>query len=249
MISTEVELKKQVIVEDPKLSLKQFARYPNSTVKGKARILMTSKYPGGYIPRYYEIARKIVVDTFSSNFGDYELYFSEFRRHATRLKKEALPFDPKTDEYKNRHCSAVALEQVVLMEKMLVPILDKYVWNGNLSSRRDNIFIKEVRIGAMSDVLLYDDLGNQVGLLKLNFTKTKLKENEAQLSLHVLRTFFENVKQLSMQPKHCLFVDVYSGKIFNAERASGIVSLAEVNCQEIKTRWPAVPNPKEKSEF
>ncbi|CAF4837916.1 unnamed protein product, partial [Rotaria sp. Silwood2] len=33
MVLTEVEVKKQKVVEDPKLSLKQFARYPDSTVK------------------------------------------------------------------------------------------------------------------------------------------------------------------------------------------------------------------------
>ena len=114
----------------------------------------------------------------------------------------------------------------MLFKKFFLTVLDKYVWNGNLSSRWDNIFIREVRIGAMSAVLLYDNLGNQVGLLKFNFTKTKLKENEAQLSLHVLRTFFENVKQLRLQSRHCLFVDVYSCKIFNAERALSVASVA-----------------------
>lgn len=247
MISTKVELKKEIVVEDPKLSLKQFARYPNSTIKGKQRILINSKYPGGYIPRYYEIARKVVVDIFSSNFRDYELYFSEFQRHASRLKKEALLFDPKTDDYKNRHCSAVALEQIINMREVLIPLLERYVLNDNLRNKRDNIFIKEVRIGAMSDMLIFDNLGNHVGLLKFNFTKSKLKESEAQITLHVLKAFFTNVKQITLQPKHCLFVDIYSAKIFNAERAIGIAGMAEVNCQEIKTQWPVILNPKEKT--
>ncbi|PWS33349.1 hypothetical protein [Pedobacter paludis] len=245
MISTEIKVKKQTVVEDPKLSLKQFARYPDSTAKAKQTILMKCKYPGGYIPRFYEEARKIIVDTFAANYiDDHDIYFSEFERRAAKLKKEALPFDPKTDDYKNRHCSGEGLEKFVAMKTLLMPILERYVLRSNLGHNRDNIYVKEVRIGAMSDILLFDAADNQIGLLKFNFTKTKLKENEAQVSLHVLRTFFKNVKQLNLDPKRCLFVDVFSGKIYNAARiGNGISELVEKNCEEIKGLWPSVTKP------
>ncbi|MGM9478018.1 hypothetical protein ACS5PU_16440 [Pedobacter sp. GSP4] len=133
--TTEVIVKKKKVVEDPKLSLKQFARYPDSTEKGKENILIGAKYPGSYIPRYYEIARQIMVETFSSNFGDYDLYFDEFKRHAARLLKESLPFDTKTDDYKNRFFSAKALEKFASLKEAMIPILDWYVLNMCISMK------------------------------------------------------------------------------------------------------------------
>ncbi|TDQ11710.1 hypothetical protein [Pedobacter metabolipauper] len=243
IVSTEVEVKTRKVVEDPKLSLKQFARYYDSTLNGKETILRGSKYPGNYIPKYYEIARTIIVDTFASNFGDYDLYFDEFKRHSDRLKKESLPFDTKTDNYKNRHFSAMALEKFATLKRVIIPVLERYVLNSNLKNRRQSIFIREVKIGAMSDILLYDEIGNQIGLLKFNFTQSKLKEHEAQLSLYVLHTFFSQIKQLNLKPRHCIFVDVYNAKIFNAERASGIEDIANSSCMEIKSKWPSVIKP------
>ncbi|SFA38285.1 hypothetical protein SAMN04488511_101165 [Pedobacter suwonensis] len=244
MVLTEVEVKKQKVVEDPKLSLKQFARYPDSTVRGKITILTKGKYPGSFIPTYYEEARKIIVNAFSANFNDgFELYFTEFQRQAARLKKEALPFEPKTKDYKNRNCSGEGLERMVAMQKSIMPILQKYIFSSNLGHNRDNIYIKEVRIGAMSDLHLFDSTRNQIGLLKFNFTKTKLKDHEAPLSLLVLRSFFANVKQLKLEPKHCLFIDVFSGNIYNAERASAVTELAETSCREIAAQWPHIIKP------
>lgn len=57
----ELEVKVGKIVEDPKISLKQFSSYSSATANAKNAILVKSKYPGNYIPRFYEIARKIVL--------------------------------------------------------------------------------------------------------------------------------------------------------------------------------------------
>lgn len=240
MAINEVEVKQKKIVEEPRLSLTQFARYPASTANARETILFRSKYPGGYIPKYYLIARKIIADTFSANFDDYELYFEEFQRHSKRLKKEASAFSPKTDDYKNRFYSATALDNLVRMSDKIIPILKKYVLNSNVKNTRHSIEVRGVKIGAMSDMLLFDQIGNQIGLLKFNFPQAKLKGNEVDLSLKVLRTFFKDHKGLNFSAKHCIFIDFHSGKIFVDAEKPGIGSLLDNICIEIKSVWKAI---------
>lgn len=172
MENNQIEVKQAKIVEDPRLSLTQYSRYPGSTLNSRKRILISSKYPGEYIPRIYDIAKGIITATFSANFEDYELYFDEFRRHAARLKKEALAFSPKTDNYKNRYYSAGALEGMIKMSDKIIPILKRYVLNSN--TKRAAILVKGVKISSKADMLLFDHTGEQIGLIRFNFPQATL---------------------------------------------------------------------------
>jgi len=147
----ELEVKVGKIVEDPKISLKQFSSYSSATANAKNAILVKSKYPGNYIPRFYEIARKIVCDTFGANFEDTDLYFEEFIRQSQRLKKEAIPFPTNKDTYKNRTLSAEGLIALTHMQSQLNSILKHYVLNSNIKNKRQSVSIEEVKIGAMAD--------------------------------------------------------------------------------------------------
>jgi len=69
----ELEVQIVKVVQDPKISLKQFSEYSGATANAKNSILLKSKYPSNYIPRFYEIARKIICDTFDANFPDYSV--------------------------------------------------------------------------------------------------------------------------------------------------------------------------------
>ena len=77
MIINKTEVEELIIVHDPKLSLKQFLSYIDASEKGRKSILLKSKYPGKYIPRFYEMARKIACETFSLNI-DGELYATRY---------------------------------------------------------------------------------------------------------------------------------------------------------------------------
>ncbi|SEO77218.1 hypothetical protein SAMN05428947_1043 [Mucilaginibacter sp. OK283] len=91
MMADEIEVKVQKVVKEPRISLTMISRYIVATEKGKKRILLGCKYPPDYIPRFYEMARKLVCELFSGNFKDqYELYFEEFSRQSAVWKKEAL---------------------------------------------------------------------------------------------------------------------------------------------------------------
>lgn len=66
---------------------------------------------------------------------------------------------------------------------------------------------------AIADILLSDQLGEQVGFLKFNFSSEKLKKEEAEVKLHVLKTFFEN-QGLNLHAKSCMLVDVAARRIY-----------------------------------
>jgi hypothetical protein len=104
MIEVEVKIKK--VVKDPKLSVKRFSQYTVATENGKTTILKGCKYPGDYVPRFYEMARKLVCDIFSANFEDHEVYFDEFKKQALVYRNEAKAFPTDKDGYKNRIRSA-----------------------------------------------------------------------------------------------------------------------------------------------
>ena len=239
MMEDELEVKTIKIVQDPKISLKQFSKYGSATVNAKNSILIKSKYPSDYVPRFYEMARKIICDTFGANFTDYSLYFDEFVRQASLLKKKALEFPTNKDTHKNRVCSADALIALTEMGSQIVPLLKKYILNSNISNKKDSITVEDVKIGAMADMLLFEDAGaTQVGFLKFNFTKKAMTNLEAEHMLYVLRSFFLEKRGLEVNFNECILIDVFSSKIYRAAN----IALTEVStkklCREIKEKWP-----------
>jgi hypothetical protein len=229
------KVKEIKIVKEPKISLKPFSKYPFSTARGKNRIIESSKYPGDYFPKYYEIARKIICDTFSGNFPDHSLYFEEFSYRSAILKKEAIEHLPKTDKYKNRIFSSEALDTIIKMAPQLNPILDRYILNSNLLNKKDGITVQGVRIGSMSDILLSENGGASlpIGFIKFYFAKDELKKEQADVMLHVLRSFFEQKKGLSFEFRNCILIDVFSDKLSLNETVKNA-------CIEIKTKWDAI---------
>jgi hypothetical protein len=239
IMENELEVKVKKIVENPKISLKQFSRYSSATVNGKNSILIKSKYPSDYVPRFYEMARKFICDTFGANFKDHILYFDEFIRHASKLKKEAIKFPVNKDTYKNRIRSADGLVALTKMGAQIVPLLEKYVLNSNISNRRDSITIEGVKIGAMADMLLFEDSGlTPVGFLKFNFTQKAMTKLEAEYMLHVLRSFFREKRGLELNLTKCILIDVFSSKIYTAVDPDLIEEPAKKHCREINEKWP-----------
>ncbi|WP_113653190.1 hypothetical protein [Pedobacter namyangjuensis] len=236
----ELEVKVGKIVEDPKISLKQFSRYSSATVNAKNTIVVNSKYPSGYIPKFYEIAKKIVCDTFSANFEDTELYFEEFITQAQRLKSEAIPFPTNKDNYKNRTLSAEGLIALTHMQSQLNTILKPYVLNSNIKNKRQSVSIEEVKIGAAADMLLYEDAGaTHVGLLKFNFTKKKMSRLEAEYMLYVLWLFYKE-KGVELDLNKCFLVDAFAGKIYRATDPVFVEEPARKSCREIKEQWKLI---------
>jgi len=236
----ELEVKVQKVVKEPRISLTMISRYVVATEKVKNRILLGCKYPPNYIPRIYEMARKLVCELFSGNFIDQtEIYFEEFGRQSAVWKKEAINYPVKTDEYKNRVFSAKGLDGLVAMEFLLTPILNKYILNSNLSRRTSTITRNGVKIGAVADMLLSDQLGEQVGFLKFNFSSEKLKKEEAEIKLQVLKTYFEN-QALNLQPKSCMLIDVAARRIYtvaDVKESEISLNLATI---EIRDNWELI---------
>lgn len=240
MIAEEFEVKVQKVVKEPTISLTMISRYVVATEKGKNRILMGCKYPPNYIPRIYEMARKLVCELFSSNFIDQlEVYFEEFSRQAAVWKKEAVAYPVKTDEHKNRVFSAKGLDGIVAMEFLLRPVLNKYILQSNLSRRSSAITENAVKIGAVADMLLSDQLGDQIGFIKFNFSSEKLKKEEAEIKLHVLKKYFEN-QGLNLNPKSCMLVDVAARRIYTLADVKNCESALQMATIEISDNWDLI---------
>lgn len=240
MINNETEVKVLKVVKDPQLSLKRFSQYIVATQAGKMRIVEGSKYPGDYIPRFYEMARKVICDFFSANFEDHGVYYEEFKRQAVVFRKEATAYESNRDPYKNRMCSADGLDQMTAMSTVLAPILDRYILNSNLTQRRSSITRSGLKIGAMADMLLFDNAGaTQVGFLKFNFTKKVLSKNEAATMLFVLGKYFEK-QGLELDPQACFLVDVFAWRVYVAANQPNIEQLADAACMEVVRTWDLV---------
>lgn len=231
-----VEEKIQKVVKDPKLSLKQLAAYPLATEKGKTSILRKAKYPGGYVPRFYEEARKIICNTFSANSFDTEIYLEEFKRQADTLTEEARYLE--RDQRKNKICSSNALHEMKHLNAILEPIISSFVLNSNLKNTRDHLYIQEVKIGCMADMLVYENGGATLaGFLKFNFTKQALKKEEAQNMLYVMQRFFEKKEESVFKNRSCMLIDVFAHKLYKSERAETTSLAVKQSCTEINEKW------------
>ncbi|MDB5016136.1 MAG: hypothetical protein JWQ84_968 [Mucilaginibacter sp.] len=52
----------------------------------------------------------------------------------------------------------------------MTPLLENYTYYSNLEQKKNASMLNSVRIGAMADMLLYDQYGlDHVGFLKFNF--------------------------------------------------------------------------------
>lgn len=240
MLDVEPDVRVQKIVKEPKLSLKRFSQYVVATENGKIRILKGCKYPNDYVPKFYEMARKLVCDIFSANFEEPELYFEEFKKQATVYRNEATTFPAEKGAHKNRICSAKGLDAIVAMAVHLTPLLKRFTLNSNLKNKRNSITKNGVRVGAMADMLLSEGVGaTQVGFLKFNFTTKRLKEDEVRSTLFVLKTFFEK-QGVKLDFKSCFLVDVFAWRIYSASNLSDIENTVEKATLEIKGNWDAI---------
>ncbi|WP_168199376.1 hypothetical protein [Pedobacter aquae] len=235
----EVQKEIQKVILEPRLSLKQLAAYPLASAKAKLSILTKAKYPGSYIPRFYEEARKIICNTFSSNYPDAEIYFEEFERYANILLQEAQSLD--RDNKKNKICSSNALNEMRHLSSILNPILETFILNSNLKKTREHLYIQEVRIGCMADILIYENGGATLtGLLKFNFTKAPLKKREAENMLYIMKLFFERNSQVSFKNKNCILVDVFAHKLYISANDAQISVDIKNSCKEIRDTWSLI---------
>jgi hypothetical protein len=236
MSEVEQPVKVGKIVKEPRISLTMISRYIIATKRGRLRILKGCKYPPEYIPKFYEMARKLVCELFEGNFIEQEeLYFDEFQRQAAVYRKEAKNHPEKKDGHKNRIYSAKGLEALVTMAPLLIPMLQQHTLHSNLSRRRNAITMNGVKIGAMADMLLFDQAGvDKVGFLKFNFSSTKLKKEEAKL--YILKKFYAE-KGLKLEPKRCILVDVIAWRLYSvADVADADIAVNKATV-EIRDNW------------
>jgi len=237
MVEENVELKVIKVVAEPRLSLKRFSQYMVASERRKTSILRGCKYPGDYVPRFYEMARKLVCEMFAANFEDSDMYFEEFKRQAQAYRNEAKAYPENKDGYKNRVYSANGLDAICAISALLTPFLDKNIVNSNLTHRRDSIIKNGVRIGAVADMLVYDEVGaTQIGFLKFNFTTKEISKTEADIMLFVLSDFFGK-KGVKLNPKSCILVDVFAGRVFTGANISDIRLDVDKNTSEIRKNW------------
>lgn len=235
------EVETVTVVKEPRISLTMISKYLVASEKRKISILRGCKYPSGYIPRYYEMARSLACDLFSTNISDQQdFYFQEFSRQARLYREEAKQFPANKDNFKNRIYSANALDFLASMSLSLQPLLNQYVLHSHLRHRKDSIVVNSVRLGAMADMLLYDQYGiSQVGLLKFNFSATPLKKEEAVAKLYVLNQFFVN-RGVNLDSKDCILIDVLAKRIYTLTIVGAAKASLHVATQEIGDCWTRI---------
>lgn len=236
IVESEVKIRK--VVNDPRLSLTMMGRLVVASEKAKLTIIKNSKYPSDFIPGYYEIARKFICDAFAGNFkGDYDLYFAEFKRKSEECRKAASGYPKEKVMYKNNFFSAEGLDGVVAMTELLTPLLENNTYHSNLAQKKNFIMLNSVRIGAMADLLLYDQYGlDQVGFLKFNFSKTKFPAEEAAVKLQVLKNYYGG-KNIKFNPKDCILVDVGSRRIYTLNDVYDATKLLDKATTLVRDNW------------
>lgn len=236
----EEKVKEKKVVENPRLSLSQFAKYCAATDNSKKSIILKAKFTGGYIPKFYDRARASVREILSANMADNDLCFEMFQRKAFELKAEAKQFPVKKDDYKNREYSAEGLLALNRSSRILEPILDRYILNippPKSVNNPNTITIEGVKISAKVDLLLFEDAGlTEVGFISFNFTKRKLKRQEAEFWLYVL-WYYHKLKGNIYNLSKCFLVDVYAGKIYTAIDERFMEAPTRKLCLEIASNW------------
>jgi hypothetical protein len=89
-------------------------------------------------------------------------------------------------------------------------------------------------------MLLFDQVGiDQVGFLKFNFSSTKLKKEEAEAKLYILKKFYVE-KGLKLDPKSCIMVDVIAWRLYSvADVADADVTVNKATI-EIRDNWDRI---------
>ena len=234
------KVKEKKVVENPRLSLSQFAKYCAATDNSKRSIILKAKFTGGYIPKFYDRARASVREILSANMNDNDLCFEILQRKALELKAEAKEFPVKKDDYKNREYSAEGLLALKRSSRVLEPILDKFILNippPKSLNNTNTITIEDVKISSKVDLLLFEDAGlTEVGFISFNFTKRKLKRQEAEFWLYVL-WYYHKLKGNVYNLSKCFLVDVYAGKIYTAIDERFMEQTTRKLCLEIASNW------------
>jgi hypothetical protein len=234
----EVGVKK--VVENPRLSLSQFAKYCAATDNARKGILLKGKYPGDYIPKFYDKARAIVKEALSVSFGEYETSFEVIKSLALQLKTEAKQYPIEKDNFKNREYSGNGLLALCKHANVLLPILHKYVVRVPAPKSKSNInsiTIENVKISSKIDLLLADINGmEEVGFMSFNFTKEKIKRQAAEHWLYILWLYHKQRGKVYDLSK-CYLVDAYAGKVYTAIDERFMEQPTKKICEQIAANW------------
>lgn len=240
MAIEEIEIEEQRIVLEPRISLTMISRYVVGSSKRRRSILKGCKYPPNYIPRFYELARKLICEAFALNhITQQEVYFEGFKALAIQLREEAKAYQENKDDYKNRIYSAKGLDGIVAMEQLLTPILQGYVLENNLTKRKNHITRHGVRIGTMADMLLSDPTGDQVGFIKFNLSTEKLKREEAAVKPLVIHQFYKE-KGTDFEAKKCFLVDVAAWRMYSLTNVQNTDDALDQATLEIYDLWKSI---------
>lgn len=84
---------------------------------------------------------------------------------------------------------------------------------------------------------MFEDAGlTEVGFISFNFTKRKLKRQEAEFWLYVL-WYYHKLKGNVYDLSKCFLVDVYAGKIYTAIDERFMEQPTRKLCLEIASNW------------
>jgi hypothetical protein len=228
----------------PRLSASQVAEYLSANATARRRIITDAKYPPHFLIARYDEVREVLCNHLAKKTPSEDVL-----THALDVlgRKES---SQGASDWTKTNCK-INSEAIIAFQSQ-----EKALDLGKLRYRVPNIghqklTIKGVAVSVSLDLMSTAENDNgkaHVGGVILCLWKTRSADIAdrcaamATLVSEVIRRVVKNDQRCD--PKMCLAVDIFGGKVYRAKvRQKMFLKSVENSCSEVATIWPSVPPP------
>jgi hypothetical protein len=227
------------VYQDPRISVNPLCEYvDDASATRRTSIIKQCKRPVSYITKWYNDAEDILSFYLSKVRNDSKVLSVE-----TQRLKAIAKTHPDEMERKFALASATALNSFLAHELDIRTLLSPYHLDIAVNDSKHKFMLCGVQISLRPELILRDQEGKQqLGFVKFYFGKNEaLTESRAELIACLTKYYFEQEFAFAFKPQHCLVLDVFTGRLWQAPKAhKRNLSNIEASLREIADRWHIV---------
>jgi len=233
---------------EPRISITKLMEYMEALPSRQREIVDNQKNPSANKPKitWCAIARKKIIEFFAGGCADESILDNEIERLQESI--ESLDEkDPKKLESKIKKIQ-VDIDAINSFKGLHKKLEIKGVMFSKASNKPKHLDYSGVHVSVRPEILVTTKTWEHIGCLKLYLTKnSRLQDKDADFLCAVLNHYADKYlsPNHSANPKACIVIDVFGGKVFTASK-NVTLHAGQIRkcCEEIHKMWSTIPKRK-----
>jgi hypothetical protein len=230
---------------EPRISITKLIEYMEALPSRRREIVDNQKNPLANKPKitWCANARKKIIEYFDGGCADESILDNEIERLQETIERLDEK-DPKKLESKIKKIQ-VDIDAINSFKGLPQKLDLKGVMFSKASNKPKYLDYSGVHVSVRPEILVKTKTWEYIGCLKLYLTKNhRLEDEDADFLCAVLNHYTDKYlsPNHSANPKACIVIDVFGGKVFTASKNVPLhAGRIRKSCEEIRQMWTTIP--------